>query len=81
MKMNQRTASDIRMIELDHSAPKEDRVKEYIHQVKNPNVIRIGKVIVEMEYLTCGRSLQEALTETMLYRSSSVSACHDSTKE
>ena len=81
MKKNQITSSDIRMIELDLAAPKEDRVKEYVRQVKNPNVIRVGKVIVEMEYLTCGRSLQDALTETMLYRSSNVSACQDSTKE
>lgn len=81
MKTNQITSSDIRMIELNLTAPKEDRVKEYVRQVKNPNVIRVGKVIVEMEYLTCGRSLQEALTETMLYRSSNVSACQDSTKE
>ena len=81
MKTNQITSSDICMIELNLTAPKEDRVKEYVRQVKNPNVIRVGKVIVEMEYLTCGRSLQEALTETMLYRSSNVSACQDSTKE
>ena len=81
MKTNQITSSDIRMIELNLTAPKEDRVKEYVRQVKKPNVIRVGKVIVEMEYLTCGRSLQEALTETMLYRSSNVSACQDSTKE
>lgn len=81
MKTNQITSSDIRMIELNLTASKEDRVKEYVRQVKNPNVIRVGKVIVEMEYLTCGRSLQEALTETMLYRSSNVSACQDSTKE
>lgn len=81
MKKNQITSSDIRMIELNLAAPKEDRVKEYVRQVKNPNVIHVGKVIVEMEYLTCGRSLQDALTETMLYRSSNVSACQDSTKE
>lgn len=71
---------DIQEVEIDISLPKEKRIKEYIKQTENPYCVRIGNLIVEMEYLTFGRSLQDALTEIMLYRSSNRSALQDSTK-
>lgn len=80
MGKNKKTPPDIGEIELDLSAPKEERIKDYIKQTGNPYLVRVGDVVVEMEYLTCGRSLQDVLTETMLYRSSNVSALQDSTK-
>ena len=80
MGKNKKTPLDIVEIELDLSAPKEERIKDYIKLAGNPYLVRAGDVIVEMEYLTCGRSLQDVLTETMLYRSSNVSALQDSTK-
>lgn len=64
----------IEEIKVDLSKPKEERIKDYIRQTGNPYLICVGNVIIEMEYLTCGRSLQDVLMETMLYRSSNISA-------
>ena len=70
----------IEAIKVELSNPKEDRIKDYIRQTGNPYLLCVGDVIVEMEYLACGRSLQDALMETMLYRNSNISASRDSTK-
>ena len=80
MVKNEQLPPEVREIGIDISLPKEKRIKEYIGQTGNPYLVRIGNVIVEMKYLTCGRSLQNALTEIMLYRSSNWSALQDSTK-
>ena len=44
------TLADIRDVKIDANLPKEERVKQYIEQIKNPYCFRCGKTIVKVRY-------------------------------
>ncbi len=41
---------DIRNIEIDRSKPLEDRIKEYIKQIKDPYHFKVGNTVVRVSY-------------------------------
>ena len=61
--VDRETLVDINTIELDDSLSKEERVREYIRQVKNPYCYRVGDVIVKCTFSNDGVSLQQRFEE------------------
>ncbi len=53
------TLVDVTKIVIDEKLPKEERVAEYLRQVKNPYCFRVGNMVVKNVYSTDGVSLQE----------------------
>lgn len=53
------TLVDIRMVEIDDSLPKEERLASFIRQIKNPYCFRVGNVVVKNVYSSDGVSLRD----------------------
>ena len=50
---------DLTRIRIDEGLPKEERVREFVRQVKNPYCFRVGNVVVKNVYSNDGVSLRE----------------------
>lgn len=50
---------DVTRIHIDESLTKEERLKEFVRQVKNPYCFRVGDVVVKNVYSGDGVSLKE----------------------
>jgi len=50
---------DVTRIHIDESLTKEERLKEFVWQVKNPYCFRVGDVVVKNVYSSDGVSLRE----------------------
>ena len=50
---------DINDVHIDESLPKEERMKEFNKQIKNPYCYRIGDMVVKNDYSNDGVSLRE----------------------
>lgn len=50
---------DVTQVHIDENLPKEERLKEFVRQVKNPYCFRIGNVVVKNVYSNDGVSLKE----------------------
>lgn len=57
---------DVREIRLDIRKSKADRIRDYIRQTGNPYRVRIGEVVVDMEFSKGGQPLQALLEETTM---------------
>jgi len=44
------TLVDISDVKIDTSLPKEERMKQYIEQIKNPYCFKCGKTIIKVTY-------------------------------
>ena len=53
------TLVDVNTIKIDESLPREERIKDYLRQVKNPYCFKVGDVIVKCSYSDDGVTLQE----------------------
>lgn len=53
------TLVDVTKIKIDESLSKEERVAEFLRQVKNPYCFRVGNMIVKNVYSNDGVSLRE----------------------
>ena len=53
------TLVDVTQIVIDESLPQEERVKEYLRQVKNPYCFKVGDVVVKCSYSNDGVTLKE----------------------
>ena len=54
---------DIRDVNVDKSLPREERIIEFVRQIKNPYVFRCGKFIVRTRFTENGPSLEECLKQ------------------
>ncbi len=52
---------DIRTVEVDKDAPFEERIRQFLEQIKNPYAFRVGDVAVKLEFAENGKSLREAI--------------------
>ena len=50
---------DVTQIHIDEGMPKEERLREFVRQVKNPYCFRVGNVVVKNVYSDDGVSLRE----------------------
>lgn len=53
------TLVDVIQIKIDENLSKEERVKEFLRQVKNPYCFRVGNMIVKNVYSNDGVSLRD----------------------
>ena len=53
--------ADLKVLTVDKTKPKQERLKQFITDVKNPYMVRVGDTPVRIEF-TGGRSLSDALT-------------------
>jgi CxxC motif-containing protein len=54
---------DVTTIAVDESLPKEERMAEFIRQVKNPYCFRVGDMVVKNVYSNDGVSLKERFVQ------------------
>jgi len=57
---------DIRTITVDKNLPKNERITEFIKQIKNPYRFKCGKFIVTARFTEGGATLEECLQRLML---------------
>ena len=53
------TLVDIIEIKIDESMSKEERIKEYLRQVKNPYCFRVGDMVVKCSYSNDGVTIKD----------------------
>lgn len=52
---------DIRTIHVDKNLPKEERVREYVRQIKNPYRFKCGDFVVTASFAPEGVTIEERL--------------------
>ena len=56
---------DVRQVQIDSSLPKEERIRSFVRQIKNPYRFKVGGVIVNVSYADCGSTLNDRFTEML----------------
>jgi len=52
---------DIRDVEIDRSLPKEDRIRSFIDQIKNPYCFKCGDIVVKTSFIDTDVTLEERM--------------------
>jgi len=60
-KVNQQELVDIKNISVDKNLSKQERIAEYIRQIKNPYCFKCGKFTVKATFSDNGVSLEDCL--------------------
>ena len=56
---------DIRTVEIDRNLSKEERIKQYVRQIKNPYFYKVGDVVVKLGFAENGPSITDLYKEMM----------------
>lgn len=54
---------DISEIEIDTNQSVQKRVKEYVEQVHNPYLVRVGEYVVKIGYSDCNETLNDRMKQ------------------
>lgn len=57
---------DIRNVSVDQSLPKEERIAEFLRQIKNPYCFKCGKFTVRAQFAENGVSLEDCLKQVLI---------------
>ena len=57
---------DIRDVSVDQRLPKEERIAEFLRQIKNPYCFRCGKFTVRARFAENGVSLEDCLKQILI---------------
>jgi len=57
---------DIRDVHVDPSLPKDERIKEYLRQIKNPYCFKCGRFTVRVQFAENGASLEDCLKRILI---------------
>jgi len=57
---------DIRNVTINTSLPKEDRLLDYLEQIKNPYCFRCGKTVVKVSFADTEATLEDRLEKYLL---------------
>ena len=57
---------DIRKVRVDRGQTKEKRIAQYLRQVGNPYLVRVGNVKVKIRFANNGVSFEDAFEELLL---------------
>ena len=57
---------DIRKVRIDRSQTKEKRIAQYLKQVGNPYMVRVGNVKVKIRFANNGVSFEDAFEDLLL---------------
>lgn len=60
------TLVDIRDVTVDKALPKQERIAEYVRQIKDPYHFRCGKFTVTARFANVGPTLEECLGRLMV---------------
>ncbi|MDY3727571.1 MAG: hypothetical protein SO015_05375 [Wujia sp.] len=52
---------DIRDVHIDRTLPKEERIKDFIRQIKNPYCYKCGDVVVKVEFSDTDLTLEDCM--------------------
>lgn len=63
MAIDREELVDIRQIEIDEKKPIEERVRDYIEQVGNPYIVKVGEYVVQFKYMDCKKSMEQKMKE------------------
>ena len=55
------TLVDIREVKIDQSLPREQRMADFIRQVKNPYCFKVGKIAVSVGFATNGVTFEQQM--------------------
>lgn len=58
--------ADIRDVSIDTSLPREERIKSYLKQIKNPYCYRYGDTIVHVSFADTGATLEDRIKQYLL---------------
>ena len=58
--------ADIRDVSVDQTLPKEERIAEFLRQIKNPYCFRCGKFTIRARYAENGVSLEDCLKQILI---------------
>lgn len=62
----QDTLVDIRDVHVDPNLPKNERIKEYLRQIKNPYCFKCGSFTVHARFAKDGPTLEDCLKQILL---------------
>ena len=57
--------TDLKTLTIDKTKSRDEQLRQYIEDVKNPYMVRVGDTLVKIEF-TGGRSFSDALTTALL---------------
>lgn len=57
---------DLQEIKIDHNKPIEQRIREFVLQVKNPYCFKVGDVVVKVAFSPGGLSFEEQFEKMLL---------------
>lgn len=57
---------DIRDVHVDPGLPKDERIKEYLRQIKNPYCFKCGNFTVHARFAKDGPTLEDCLKQILL---------------
>ena len=57
---------DLRKVRIDRSQTKEKRIAQYLKQVGNPYMVRVGNVKVKIRFANNGVSFEDAFEDLLL---------------
>ncbi len=55
--------SDIQRIQIDTSLPKEERIRQFFDQIKNPYRFRCGDMVIQISFADNGISLSDRIEQ------------------
>ena len=58
--------ADIREVSVDPKLPKEERIAEFLRQIKNPYCFQCGKFTVRAQFTDNGVSLEDCLKQILI---------------
>ena len=58
--------ADIRDVTVDPDLPREERIAEFLRQIKNPYCFRCGKFTIRASYAQDGVSLEDCLKQIIM---------------
>lgn len=64
--MKQTELADIQAVIVDPSLPREQRIAEFLRQIKNPYCFKCGKMTVRAQFAKNGASLEDCLKQILI---------------
>lgn len=64
--VDQTGLADIRAVTVDPSLSKEDRIVEFLRQIKNPYCFKCGKFTVRAQFAENGKTLEDCLKQILV---------------
>ena len=64
--VNIKDMKDICDARIDRNLPREKRIKQYLRQIENPYLVRVGNIKVKIRFANEGTSIEDAFEQMLL---------------